>query len=136
MLSAEARYDDGQAVGSSEPIEVTVAEKPAGADLEPTPIIRRPVEGEYYTTTGAPLPYEGLGIDTEDGELPDDSLVWEIEKNGRWVEIGRGKSGSVDYYNFFEPERTFGSHRMRLTVTDSAGQSVTETVRYQVVPEG
>jgi hypothetical protein len=135
-LSVEARYDDGQAVGRSEPIEVTVAQKPAGADLEPTPIIRTPVQGEYYKTTGSPLPFEGLGIDTEDGELPDNSLVWEIQKDGGWVEVGRGKTGSVDYYNFFEPTETFGSHRLRLTVTDSAGQSVTETVRYQVTPEG
>lgn len=132
----EARYDDGQAVGHSQPIEISVIEKPPGADIEPTPIIRRPVDGRAYTTTGAPLPFEGLGIDTEDGELSTSSLLWEIEKGGGWYELGRTKSGTIDHFDIFEGVNAYGTHRVRLTVTDSADQTTSTIVTYDLHPEG
>lgn len=134
-LQLEARFDDGLDVGASGVDTLSIIEKPPGLDIEPMPIIRFPVDGEIYTRDAGRLDFEGIGIDTEDGEL--NTLVWEIEQGvNNWTEVSRNRSGEIDYFDLFGATGAFGFHRLRLTVTDSAGQSVTETVTYEIYPSG
>lgn len=134
-LQLEARYDDGLDVGASGVDTISVIEKPAGLDIEPMAIIRRPVDGVQYLRGDAMLPFEGIGIDTEDGEL--NTLVWEIDYGvNNWIEISRNRSGEIDHFDIYGVNGAFGTHTLRLTVTDSAGQSIAETITYEIYPPG
>jgi hypothetical protein len=133
-LTLQARYDDGADVGESTAEQISVIQKPAGLDIEPMAIIRKPVDGNGYETNNGEVAFEGIGIDTEDGEL--NTLVWEIRTGvNQWTEISRDRTGFIDHFTLF-PGSGFGFYDLRLTVTDSAGQSVTETVSYNTFPSG
>lgn len=129
-----AHYDDGEAVGRSDPVDITVGDKQEGDDLPPTPIVRTPVDGERYDTVQGEFFYSGIGIDTEDGEL--NTLVWELEKGNQWIVVGQSKSGQFNMFDHFDGGAAFGAHRLRLTVTDGAGQSTSEIIAFEVYPEG
>lgn len=132
----EARYDDGRTVGRSEPIAITVGKKPDGVDLEPDPVILEPEEGKTYVTNNGTLPFSGLGIDPEDARLGRGSLVWELKVPGGWREFSRAEAGRIDHFALYGDNAYFTSHTVRLTVTDSVGQSVSETVTYEITIDG
>lgn len=77
------------------------------ADNPPLMTIIGPAQAAF----GEPLVYQGIGLDAEDGELPPDSLFWEID--GEPVDSGAQ----------IEPLLAFGAHTLTLTGMDSFGNT-------------
>ena len=96
----------------------------------PEPVITSPAEGATFRA-GDRIEFRASASDPEDGELPDDRLVW-------WAELHHDTHSHP-----FKPETTGGSgsadvpvrgetsdniwYRFHLRATDSAGRSVTVT---------
>ena len=90
----------------SSPPEVTILSPPQNAKIASTRNIR----------------LSGKGSDTEDGELPDSSLVWRSDQSG---ELGYGSELVVETL----PE---GSHTITLTGTDSDGKKSESSIEVSV----
>lgn len=127
-LTLEARYDDGMDEGRSSQSTLTVFERPPGTDLPPTVFILDPVDGRGYVLW-VDYPLDGVAVDPEDGPLPASSLKWEFENLSRngWIELPSGATtfNLEDTFEGLEPNRTV---RLRLTATDSGGNSRSATV--------
>jgi hypothetical protein len=82
----------------------------------PDALITRP-EPPAFLNAGRPVSPEGLGTDLEDGFLQGDALRWYVEGRG---EVGTGQE-------VYLPDLQEGCHTLRLEVTDSDGQTDTDT---------
>lgn len=94
-------------------------------DAPPVAAILLPLGGTEFPL-GATVTFTGTGIDAEDGNLTEDSLVWTSSHEDD--EIGRGVT-------FDRDDLTPGEHIITLTVTDSADQTDTATVTITVSDE-
>lgn len=127
-FALEARYDDGHDVGTSDPVQIAVVARPAGGDLAPEVMIAAPEPGENYTllydcvgfTSGSPL--VGLGIDPEEGVLPDADLTWRFDGSF----LANGARPSVTFCEPYGGDHgpTTGDHLLSLSATDGAGHEV------------
>ncbi len=77
------------------------------ADNPPLVAIIGPAEAAF----GEPLVYQGFGLDPEEGELPPESLYWELDGE------------SIDSGAQIEPLLSFGAHTLTLYGVDSAGNT-------------
>lgn len=82
------------------------------ADNPPLVTIVGPAQAAF----GEPLVYQGFGFDPEDGELPPDSLFWELD--GEPVDSGAQ----------IEPLLSFGEHTLTLSGVDSFGNTAQTTL--------
>ncbi len=128
----EARYDDGIAVGVSEPVNLVVLQKPDGIDLPPRVRIIKPVAGGPYLTA-ATYDLQASAHDFEDGILSAD-VRWEFKRGGRdWVQLPAGQT-TFTLHEIGPPTQP-GGVEVRASVTDSAGQTTTDTISiYETVP--
>lgn len=94
-------------------------------DALPVAAILLPLGGTEFPL-GATVTFTGTGIDAEDGNLTEDSLVWTSSHEDD--EIGRGVT-------FEKSDLTPGEHIITLTVIDSADQTDTATVTITVSDE-
>ncbi|MCK4538653.1 MAG: SUMF1/EgtB/PvdO family nonheme iron enzyme [Candidatus Krumholzibacteria bacterium] len=86
----------------------------------PVATITGPVNGASFTG-GAIIDFTGTGIDSEDGTLPEDSLLWTSDKDG---EMGTGTSVSTSL--------SVNDHTITLTVTDSDGNTGSGSITIHV----
>ena len=92
-----------------------------GYDLPPSARIYTPTDGESYME-GDTIYFSGRGTDREDGILPEDSLVWASDIDGR---IGTGTS-------FHRTDLSPNAHSITLMATDCDGQRDTSMVVIRV----
>jgi hypothetical protein len=85
-------------------------------DKAPFAVITHPVAGQSFVP-GALVLFQGMGTDLEDGTLPESALAWSSDRQGA---LGNGPSLPV---NTLTP----GRHVITLAVSDSRGQTTTET---------
>ena len=118
-----ARDSDG-AVGSN---RIIVQIVPPGTPLNnaPSAFITAPANGSLFVN-GTQINFTGVGLDPEDGILPDARLAWSSSLDGV---LGTGTSLNLS-------NLTVGNHTVTLTVTDSLGASATTGIRVQIVPQG
>lgn len=88
----------------------------------PVAVINHPGDGETRPAASA-IPFVGVGRDFEDGALTGTSLVWTSSIDGM---IGTGAS----FNRMLSP----GTNVVTLTVTDSAGNTGTDTVTLTITP--
>lgn len=88
----------------------------------PVAVINHPGDGETRSATSS-IPFVGLGRDFEDGSLPASALVWRSNLDGM---IGTGLS--------FNRMLSAGTNVVTLTVTDSAGNTGTDTITLTITP--
>jgi chitinase len=81
----------------------------------PVAQINHPGDGEMRPASD-PVPFTGVGRDLEDGPLTGGALVWTSSLDGQ---IGTGES--------FNATLTAGTHTVTLTVTDSGGNTDTDS---------
>ena len=88
----------------------------------PVAVINHPGDGETRSAASS-IPFVGVGRDFEDGSLPASALVWTSNLDGM---IGTGLS--------FNRRLTAGTNIVTLTVTDSGGNTGTDTVTLTITP--
>lgn len=93
-------------------------------DAPPVAAILLPIGGTEFPL-GTTVTFAGAGVDAEDGNLTEDSLVWTSSLDDV---IGTGVT-------FEKSDLTPGEHVITLTVTDSADQTDTATVTITVSDE-
>ena len=98
------------AVFSAVTVSCGKSEKKNDNNRPPAVSIKSPQGGSSFKV-GFPVLFEGEAIDTEDGKLTGNKLVWRSDING---EIGRGERVQT---KTLKP----GIHMITLTATDSAG---------------
>jgi hypothetical protein len=87
----------------------------------PTATINHPADGEPRNVD-EDIPFIGVGVDAEDGNLTGASLLWTSSIEGQ---IGTGE-------NFNAPLAQAGMHTITLTVTDSDGNEGTDSITLDV----
>lgn len=123
-FTLEARYSDGKDTGISNTAEFTIGERPAGVDLPPVAVIRKPsadsCADQQELLVNVSYSLEGLGVDTEDGKLA--PISWEFKA----LEYGTDFTlpGTATQFKLNGP----GSWEVTMKVQDSAGQTDTKTV--------
>lgn len=134
------RGTDGQSTGSD---SVTVTVSPNPADLPPTASITSPPNNSEYTAQG---PAGGGYIDVDFTSTVDDpekgplTRAWTVSANGSSFKPISPRSGTLQNPTFRFAEDTTNdvcledTYDVRLTVTDSAGNSGTDTVRVRTIP--
>lgn len=140
-ISVQARYDDGQAEGRSDVLNIQLDSVPPG-DLDPEVNITRCNACKYavlvasgdqlYTPNKVIL--EGQGFDPKEGQLTGDSMIWELQKDGTGArqEIGRGTSITFKMNEKFSGVAdAVGTHTIYLTARDSNGNEVTTSVTFE-----
>jgi hypothetical protein len=141
MISLQARFDDGQATGSSETVDITLDPVPAG-DVQPEVKITQCNVCDSLVTIGVgtdlyspnEITLKGQGFDPKEGTLAGDSLQWEIEEDGSPTrqELGRGENLTFKMDEVFSgPGAAQGTHTIYLTVTDANGNEVTTSTTFQ-----
>jgi len=122
-ITLVARDSDG-AIGSD---RIIVQIVPPGTPLNnaPSAFITSPVNGSLFVN-GTQINFTGVGLDPEDGILPDARLAWSSSLDGI---LGTGTSLNLS-------NLTVGNHTITLTVTDSLGASAMSGIRVQIVPQG
>lgn len=88
----------------------------------PVAVINHPGDGERRSAVSS-IPFVGVGRDFEDGSLPASALVWTSNLDGM---IGTGLS--------FNRMLTAGTNVVTLTVTDSGGNTGTDTITLTITP--
>ena len=138
-------YDVGVTVtdsggqSASDSVEINVEEAP----LSPPTIIEPPVEEELPITTEQPLTVQITSSDTEEGEaIAPATFEFEADVAGgtepysySWDFDGEGGGSSSEESTEQSVSHTFeeaGSYDVVLTVTDSAGQSASDSVEISV----
>ncbi len=106
---------DGVNTGSAQSPNVTIPNK------KPSAIITNPVQNGIYSP-GALIVMQGMGVDLEDGVVPDGQLSWSSNRQGV---LGTGPS-------FPTNSLLRGPHTITFTVTDSQGAQQTATVKITV----
>lgn len=105
---------------------ITVAQT---ANTPPTATILTPADGGSFTS-GSTITFTGTGVDTEDGVLTGDRLVWSSSKDGT---LGTGTA-------LQKTNLSVGVHTITLTVVDTGGlsgiatRSLTVTVVLNTAP--
>lgn len=137
-VTIEARFDDGQAVGTSNSIAVTLESEPAG-DLPAEVVISSCsvcdgaviVGGDSYIPEEATL--TGVAFDPKEGELTGSQLNWTVEnEDGSPIDLGTGNSITFRIDDvFLSPATADGTNTVTLSV-DDGGQTVTDTVDFFV----
>ncbi|MCA9964095.1 MAG: hypothetical protein KC423_07630, partial [Anaerolineales bacterium] len=101
-------------------LNIGYAETPAAIIIPnkaPFVTLANPLDGSEFVPGGLVV-LVGSGTDLEDGNIPDEKLVWSSDRQG---ELGYGSSLPIAT---LEP----GTHQITLTATDSYGISSSETV--------
>lgn len=93
------------------------------SNSRPTATITSPTDGSTFTLYDT-TSFSGTGQDAEDGTLSGDSLVWTSSRDDQ---IGTGTS-------FARADLSRGSHTITLTVTDSKGDTGSDTVSITISP--
>lgn len=91
--------------------------------LPPTAGLGHPGDNETRQVN-VNIPFDGSGIDAEDGVLGGPALVWTSDVQG---DLGTGVSISAAL-------TTTGTHLITLTVTDSDGNTDAESITLNIVP--
>lgn len=151
-VSVQATFDDGEAVGRSQVVDVVLESKPEGG-LEPEANITdcNFCEGSVTVVPGAdrlfynPGTYtlRGVGYDPSEGRLSGASLEWAVEKvNGR-EEIGTGSTVTFEAKDYWPTELTtqsysdaIGGFNVYLTVRDSDGNATIAEYTIRTEPSG
>jgi hypothetical protein len=136
----QARFDDGQATGSSDTVDITLDSVPSG-DLQPEVNITQcsvcestvqiGVGNQAYTPNEATL--RGQGFDPKEGELTGKSMTWEIKKDGHTSRENLGTGTSITFKMdevFTGPGEADGTHTIYLTGQDSTGNEVTASATF------
>lgn len=123
--SASLTVDDGKGGTSTASIRIEVDNTP------PIPVIESPAEGTIFAV-GDKYVLLGSAVDVEDGELPKESLVWEVRQhhNNHWHPFLDPTEGErIELDGAPEPEDFDASLtsylEIILTATDSTGLSAT-----------
>lgn len=106
---------------SADSTSISIVVNPANNTL-PVATITSPSNGMTYNHNNY-LEFTGTGYDTEDAWLSGVSLVWLSNKDGQ---LGTGNTINTNTLSG-------GTHRISLTVTDSAGTSNTATIELTVL---
>jgi glucose/arabinose dehydrogenase/PKD repeat protein len=123
--------DPGGLEAVSDPITITTDDTPPVAEIV------SPEDGSRYRA-GDTITFAGLGIDAEDGELPDSAYTWEVVlHHNTHVHPGLGPFSGAHLGSFdvplvgeTDPDQWY---RFHLVVTDSSG--LTGRAAVDVVPE-
>ncbi len=91
--------------------------------LSPTPGIQHPDDLDMRMVDSS-IPFDGSGIDPEDGILGDAALVWTSDVQG---DLGTGA-------NIMAALSTTGLHVITLTATDSDGNTGTASITVDIIP--
>ncbi|MCA9998926.1 MAG: hypothetical protein KDE56_24355, partial [Anaerolineales bacterium] len=120
-VDALAGSSDGRfRVVANDGLNIGYAETPAAIVIPnkaPFVTLANPLDGSEFVPGGLVV-LVGSGTDLEDGNIPDEKLVWSSDRQG---ELGYGSSLPIAT---LEP----GTHQITLTATDSYGISSSETV--------
>lgn len=87
----------------------------------PFATVLNPLDGGFFKV-GALVVFQGMGVDLEDGTLPDGSLTWVSNRDGT---LGIGPSLPIN-------SLTRGKHTITLTAIDSSGASTVLTFKIMV----
>ena len=95
----------------------------AVTSVSPVAVIDHPGDGETRVAT-SDIPFVGVGRDVEDGALTGADLVWTNSIDGMF-----GTGGTFNYNAL-----SAGTNVITLTVTDSAGNTGTDTISLTLTP--
>ena len=93
----------------------------------PTANIQKPADNAtipFQDQDTTVVEFEGYGLDPEDGRLPSDALEWFYFTDGDWQPMGTGENVSESFSLLCGGT----SYRVRLWVTDSAGEKAKHTI--------
>ncbi len=136
-ISLEARYDDGEDTGVSQPVDVTLESTPPG-DLEAeVKITQCDFCGESVIFAGSlyvpdEVTLRGVAFDPKEGQLPGSELTWQIinEDDSARKTIGTGREITFKFSDYYPNPGSFeGTNTIYLTV-DDAGQTVEDSVDF------
>lgn len=121
---ATLRVDDGLGRNPTDTIEITV-----NGDPPPVAAIATPANNSLYVD-GAEVQLQGSATDDPDGSLTGNSLSWQVllHHNTHVHQIGTF-TGTSSSFNTLDNHDSDSFYEIKLTATDSAGQSDTETVK-------
>ena len=109
---------EGETASDSIIITITASDDDSTTvNTDPTATIETPSDDSSYTDSEAII-FSGEGSDPEDGTLSGSLLVWTSSLDG---EIGTGDSFTTD-------DLTAGEHEITLTVTDSEGETASDSI--------
>jgi hypothetical protein len=151
-ISLQASFDDGQAVGRSDVIDLTLESKPEGglppeANItecrycdEVTVIAISQTELDYIANR---ITARGVGYDPIEGRIAGDALQWEFETPSGRVPVGTGRKVNFKLEDHLPTaanresfNRAIGTWTLYLTVTDSDGNSVETEYEIHTFPSG
>ena len=120
--------------GASDSVTRAVTVSPAPPpDTPPTATIATPADGATYTA-GATLSYSGSGSDAEDGTLSGGSLAWSIDRSGDGQGAVHTSTGTSGSYALPADLAAVTTYTIRLTATDSDGNTDDDTHTITVNP--
>jgi hypothetical protein len=125
LYTARLTVSDGQTVGLSAPIPITVGTRPV-------PVIETPLNGALFRA-GETISFSGDATDAEDGTLPASAFTWSIDflHEGHvhpGLPLTGVKSGSFTIPTEGHDYSGNTRYRITLTVTDSDGLPASQTV--------
>ncbi len=143
-VSVAARYDDGEAVGESETVEVNVEAQPAGDLPAEVNITQCSLCGDSAFLGGSEgyIPNEvtvqGVGFDPKEGELDGSELIWKIQNEDAATRQMLGTGESVTFTltgTFRDPGAAEGTNTIYLTTQDG-DETIEDTTTFSVIIGG